>query len=364
MLNKNSYNKLFRHYFLVILGIFTFQNGYCQLRAYHISGKLNGTINGEMRLFFDNNFKKRDSLISPINDSSFQFEGKIMMPIRARITMGDESYVVDVFLDDSNTQIVLHNEVVNNLHSVSMNKLELMSASGSSLQKLRDVFEDSVNMIFKIEKIPMLANNRYYNLLFSLAKDFPKSIVTPYEIAKADGLNSRDIATLIGLLDTSLEKTFEYNQAKIFYKNLAKSEIEIGSVFIDSLLMDENKKWVRPGLFFGKLTLVEFWASWCGPCRERHPGLMKLKEDYGARGFQILGISLDEQSGQWMKAIKTDGLTWPQLIDLKGTGGDFGRTYDLDRIPFNFLLDSKGKIIAKELSVDDLRSILRQKLGN
>jgi thiol-disulfide isomerase/thioredoxin len=363
-MNKIFQKTYLRYCVLIVLNLISFNDSYCQLKVYHISGKLSGDINGKMHLFFDNNFKKRDSMICPVRDSSFQFEGKIMMPVRARITMGEDSYVVDVFLDDSNTQIVLHNEVVSNSHSASMNKLELVSVSGSSLQKLRDVFEDSVKMIFKDEKIPILANNRYYIMLFGLAKDHPKSIVTPYEITKADGLNSRDISTLIGLLDTSLEKTFEYNQVKSFYINLAKSEIEIGSVFIDSLLMDKNKKWVRPGLFFGKLTLVEFWASSCGPCRERHPGMLKLREDYEARGFQILGISLDEQSEQWIKAIKTDGLTWPQLIDLKGTRGDFGKTYAIDRIPFNFLLDSEGKIIAKELSVDDLRIILRQKLGD
>ena len=105
----------------------------------------------------------------------------------------------------------------------------------------------------------------------------------------------------------------------------------------------------------GKLTLIDFWASWCGPCRKENPNVVALYKDFHAKGLNIIGVSLDEKADKWKDAIAKDQLTWTQVSNLKGWEDPIARTYFVDGIPATFLIDEKGVVIAKDLRGEELR---------
>lgn len=125
---------------------------------------------------------------------------------------------------------------------------------------------------------------------------------------------------------------------------------------------DAEGKLVSLSSFKGKYVLVDFWASWCGPCRKENPNLLAVYQKFKDKNFTILGVSLDEGKEEWLQAVKDDGLAWTQISDLKKWESTVVSQYKFDAIPFNVLLDPSGKIIASSLRGSDLDKKLTELL--
>ena len=106
----------------------------------------------------------------------------------------------------------------------------------------------------------------------------------------------------------------------------------------------------------GKVTIIDFWASWCKPCRIENPHVVALYNEFHAQGLNIIGVSLDEDTDSWKKAIAKDKLTWTQVSNLKGWEDPIARMYEVEQIPTTFLLDSIGNIVAKDLRGAELKA--------
>ena len=127
---------------------------------------------------------------------------------------------------------------------------------------------------------------------------------------------------------------------------------------------DTEGKPVQLSSLRGKVVLVDFWAAWCGPCRQENPNVVRLYQQYHSKGFEILGVSLDRTKEDWLKAIAADNLTWIHVSDLQYWQNAAARLYGVNAIPQSFLLDKDGKIIGKGLRGEDLANKLAEIFPN
>ncbi len=130
----------------------------------------------------------------------------------------------------------------------------------------------------------------------------------------------------------------------------------------DFTLNDISGKNVSLSSFKGKYVLVDFWASWCAPCRRENPNVVAAYNKYKNKNFTILGVSLDNDKEKWQEAVKKDGLAWSHVSDLKGWESEVAATYAVQAIPANFLLDPEGKVIARDLRAEALEAKLAEVL--
>ncbi len=140
----------------------------------------------------------------------------------------------------------------------------------------------------------------------------------------------------------------------------ATGKIAVGFMAPDFTMADTEGKPISLSSFKGKYVLVDFWASWCGPCRGENPNVVANYNKYKNKNFTILGVSLDQDKAAWLGAIKKDNLTWTQVSDLKWWNNAAAKMYGVESIPFNLLLDPTGKIIATDLREGDLGKKLEE----
>lgn len=128
-------------------------------------------------------------------------------------------------------------------------------------------------------------------------------------------------------------------------------------------MKDVNDSLRKLSEFNNKLVLLEFWGSWCGPCRRENPHLVKTYNEYHSKGFEIFAVSLEETKEKWKKAIKKDSLSWTHVSDLKGRDNSAGLIYGVNGIPDNFLIDKNGTIVARNLRGEKLNEKLTELLN-
>lgn len=145
-------------------------------------------------------------------------------------------------------------------------------------------------------------------------------------------------------------------------KMLGLKSVSIGQIAPDFKLPDPSGKEFQLSDFRGKYVLLDFWASWCAPCREENPNIVKQFERFKEKNFTVVGISLDDDRASWLKAIKDDRLNWSHLSELKKWDGKVSLLYKVEGIPASFLLDPSGKIIAKNLRGAELENFLLKTL--
>ncbi|WP_051666363.1 TlpA disulfide reductase family protein [Pedobacter sp. R20-19] len=162
------------------------------------------------------------------------------------------------------------------------------------------------------------------------------------------------------LLSEEIKNTSYGKRIKTFID--ANFNTSISSNAIEFSLEDADGKWFSLKDFKRKYILLDFWASWCGPCRLENPNLIKAYNRYHSKGFTIIGLSMDSSKENWLKAVEDDGLIWKQLNDPKSVNGKTADRYGVKSLPANFLIDADGKIIARNLRGTALEEKLEELL--
>ncbi|WP_321538677.1 peroxiredoxin family protein [Flavobacterium piscinae] len=144
------------------------------------------------------------------------------------------------------------------------------------------------------------------------------------------------------------------------------SAAEIGKQAPEFSAPNQDGKLVSLKESLGKVTIIDFWASWCGPCRKENPNVVALYNEFHDKGLNIIGVSLDKEGDEkkWKDAITADKLNWPQVSNLKYWNEPIAKKYSIKSIPATFILDASGKIVAKDLRGDELKAKVIELLGS
>lgn len=213
-----------------------------------------------------------------------------------------------------------------------------------------------------LEKKYTAINDEQQQATTSFIKANPNSLVSLDALKKLGG--SMPDYTVVAPLFESFSANLKNTSAGIEYAaGLAKMKATaVGSMAPDFTQNDPEGKPIKLSSFRGKYLLVDFWASWCGPCRAENPNVVKAYAKYHEKGFEILGVSLDNDKGKenWLAAIQKDGLTWAQVSDLKYWNNEVAKLYGISSIPQNVLLDPTGKIVGKNLRGEALEKKLAE----
>lgn len=229
-------------------------------------------------------------------------------------------------------------------------------ANAAKNATLRDQIEATIDSLDEAMKEAVLA---------PFAKEESSSPVAFYALQQYAGydINPEKVEPLY----ESLSPTIKSYPSVVAFKDRLETakKVGIGRIAPDFTQNDTLEQPVQLSSLRGKYLLIDFWASWCGPCRQENPNVVKVFNQYKDRNFHILGVSLDRegQKDKWMKAIHDDQLTWTQVSDLKFWNNAVAKQYGIQAIPQNLLLDPQGKIIAKNLRGEALKKKMEELLG-
>ena len=305
-------------------------------------------------------------------NSKVTFTGSLEQPEMLYLKVGDTRKIINIFCENSKIAV-----------SVNVENLDKAVVTGSALHD--DLMEFRAHLK-PIDERQAALGEQYQEAVAISNKEKMEEIVELYNAlrleqidrikkfveAKSDSyislyitqmylfndIEAEELEKVLTGQDTSNYKTREY---KLLSEHLGIiKSIAIGKPAVDFALNDTTGNPIAISSFKGKFLLIDFWASWCAPCRRENPNVVKLYNDFSNKGFEIIGVSFDEDRSRWIKAIQDDGLTWPHVSDLKGWQSAAAKLYAIRAIPATVLLDREGKIVAKNLRGDALREKLEE----
>lgn len=344
------------------------QKQYEQIQKYQISGKIEGLK--KRKVFLKSYFHEKEIIDSVFSqDGNFRFQGKLAYPQTFTLYLSPMTDERKIVVQAGNMQV-----------TAKAGDLEHAQIQGSSANDDMDIYQEQIKLGRKFAKgvsavesdntLTSTEKQRKIYAIFTKVESFYDSVTTefvkshPNSIVSAMVIKSRFIlANNEAKARESFEVLTDVVKKSFYGKTIqsylfANEKVSVGKIAPEITIQDVNGNPFQLSSLQGKFVLIDFWASWCGPCRQENPNLVQMYQAFKEKDFEIVGVSIDDNTKSWTKAIETDSLQWKQVSDGNGMEGEVAKRYLISAIPTNFLLDKRGKIIAKNLRGEELKKAL------
>jgi len=339
---------------------------------FSIKGSIAGVETGKVYLqkIVDGSPQSIDT--AEVVDGKFAFKGKMEVPDIRILRLNDQDYFAQLFLDNSNVKV-----------EAKKDSLRATKITGSPTQ---DIFKDYLTELERMNKDVAKLQESYqtamasgntdeakkaeidYNATMENMKVFTKNFVKQHNtsvvaayltlVQLTSQVEGAELDSIIAKFPAEISQSEYVIKVKEIAESMKKTAV--GVLAPDFTMNDPEGKPISLSSLRGKVVMIDFWASWCGPCRKENPNVVQLYQKYHDKGFEILGVSLDKTQDEWIKAIADDQLKWLHVSDLQYWQNSAARLYSVSAIPQTYLLDQEGKIIAKGLRSEQLAAKLNE----
>lgn len=339
---------------------------------FSIKGTIAGVETGKVYLQKIVDGRPQSIDTADVVDGKFTFKGKMEVPDIRILKLNEQDYFAQLFLDNSDVNVVANKDSLRttkitgsptqDIFKSYLTELERMNKEVAKLQEhyqsakvsrnADEAKKDSIDYIATMDNMKVFTKN--------FVKQHNKSVVSAYLtlVQLAPQLDGAELDSIIAKFPAEISQSEYVIKVKEIAEGMKKTAV--GVIAPDFTMNDPAGKPISLSSLRGKVVMIDFWASWCGPCRKENPNVVQLYQKYHDKGFEILGVSLDRTQEEWVKAIADDQLTWMHVSDLQFWQNTAARLYSVNAIPQTFLLDQEGKIIAKGLRSEQLAAKLNE----
>ena len=351
-----------------------------------ITGTADGVKNGK-KVFVETQtetgFIAKDTAV--VENGKFELKGTSETIDLGFIRIEDQSISLPIILEEGKISVAIKTDTI-------LNSKISGTDNNDKFQSFNDASKVVVNKKMKFEKANLeritaakKANDtvtvnqimkeygKFQEDLNKVSKNFIKnnpdaylSVLLLENFLMRQYLTAEEITSYFAKIDKSLLNTKSAKNIKKVLdaiKNDPAAKVEVGGKAPEFSAKNPEGKQISLKESMGKVTIIDFWASWCGPCRGENPNVVALYKEMHAKGLNIIGVSLDKDAAKWKEAIAKDGLVWPQISNLKFWDEPIAKQYNVESIPATFILDAKGVIVARDLRGDALKAKVTELLN-